>query len=72
MPKRLNDSQGSVDVTPAMLAAAHSLLWDEQVSPWEDRDDVLTRIYRAMHLAAPSDPDSESECTNEPAKVPEK
>ena len=40
--------QADVEVTPEMIAAARSLLWDEQVSPWQDRDEVLVNIYRAM------------------------
>jgi hypothetical protein len=33
-----------------MIKAARILLWDEQVSPWEDRDEVLAKIYRAMEM----------------------
>lgn len=40
-----------IEVTPEMIEAARSLLWDEQVSPWEDRDAVLVSIYRAMERA---------------------
>ena len=36
------------DVSEKMLVAARPFLWDEQVSSHEDRDEVLSKIYRAM------------------------
>jgi hypothetical protein len=39
-----------IEVTLGMIKAARILLWDEQVSPWEDRDEVLAKIYRAMEM----------------------
>jgi hypothetical protein len=42
--------QDPIEVTMEMIKAARILLWDEQVSPGEDRDEVLTKIYRAMEM----------------------
>jgi hypothetical protein len=43
-----------IKVTEEMLCAGRTYLWDEQVMPWEDRDDVLTKIYRAMVMSSPN------------------
>jgi hypothetical protein len=54
-------------ITPEMIEAARSLLWDEQVSPWEDRDELLVKIYQAMESARCQADSGECSARNEQA-----